>query len=475
MSYDVSVQMIEIYNEQVRDLLVTDDVDKKLEICNNSQNGINVPDANIVPVTSTSDFINLMNLGLKNRVVGSTSMNDRSSRSHSCVTVHVRGRNLTSGSIICGSMHLVDLAGSERADKTDADGDRLKEAQHINRSLSALGDVIASLAQKQSHVPYRNSKLTQLLQDSLGGQAKTLMFIHISPEADTLGETMSTLKFAERVSTVEQGASRSNKDTPDVRELKEQIASLKTALLRKERGESGFQQPRSLSPDRTTNGSFTTNPSPAPSWQSKAEGQPDFSPVSRMQSYDDIHFMDSPLSVVSTEEEKSVSGDWVDKVMVKNQGGLSGEDGSESPDVSYQKNRRDNSKVYPEQSLSKIAGLRQKSLENGVVRNQNETAATDESDDLEIENSDCSEIDYECHVNVPKLSSTPNGGGKKSRKPTQSQKQQQQQIKSPDTRSLIPQPSTRKASNGPRSPMQKQGKKPATGDVKRKPASTSGK
>lgn len=164
------------------------------------------------------------------------------------------------------------------------------------------------------------------------------------------------------------------------------------------------------------------------------QGQPDFSPVSRMQSYDDIHFMDSPLSVVSTEEEKSVSGDWVDKVMVKNQGGLSGEDGSESPDVSYQKNRRDNSKVYPEQSLSKIAGLRQKSLENGVVRNQNETAATDESDDLEIENSDCSEIDYECHVNVPKLSSTPNGGGKKSRKPTQSQKQQQQQIKSPDTR-----------------------------------------
>lgn len=84
------------------------------------------------------------------------------------MTVHVQGRNLTSGSIICGSMHLVDLAGSERADKTDAVGERMKEAQHINRSLSALGDVIASLAQKQSHIPYRNSKLTQLLQDSLG-------------------------------------------------------------------------------------------------------------------------------------------------------------------------------------------------------------------------------------------------------------------------------------------------------------------
>lgn len=86
----------------------------------------------------------------------------------SCLTVHVQGRNLTSGSTIRGSMHLVDLAGSERADKSEATGDRLKEAQHINKSLSALGDVISSLAQKNSHVPYRNSKLTQLLQDSLG-------------------------------------------------------------------------------------------------------------------------------------------------------------------------------------------------------------------------------------------------------------------------------------------------------------------
>ena len=84
------------------------------------------------------------------------------------MTVHVQGRNLTSGSITHGSMHLVDLAGSKRADKTGAVGDRLMEAQHINHSLSALGDVIASLAQKQSHVPYRNSKLTQLLKDSLG-------------------------------------------------------------------------------------------------------------------------------------------------------------------------------------------------------------------------------------------------------------------------------------------------------------------
>lgn len=89
----------------------------------------------------------------------------------SCLTVHVQGRDLTSGTVLRGCMHLVDLAGSERVNKSEVTGDRLKEAQHINKSLSALGDVIASLAQKNSHVPYRNSKLTQLLQDSLGNIA----------------------------------------------------------------------------------------------------------------------------------------------------------------------------------------------------------------------------------------------------------------------------------------------------------------
>ncbi|KAL6550503.1 hypothetical protein OROMI_020991 [Orobanche minor] len=154
-----------------------------------------------------------------------------------CLMVHVQGRDLTSGSLLRGCMHLVDLAVSERLDKTEGVGDRLKEAQHINRSLSALGDVISSLAQKQSHVPYRNSKLTQLLQDSLG-KAKTLMFVHISPEPDALGEIISTLKFVERVSTIELGAAKANKEGSDVNELKEQIATLKAALARKEGGES---------------------------------------------------------------------------------------------------------------------------------------------------------------------------------------------------------------------------------------------
>lgn len=164
----------------------------------------------------------------------------------------------------------MDLAGSERVDKSEATGERLKEAQHINRSLSALGDVISALAQKSAHVPYRNSKLTQVLQDSLGnfktsvlmyeflyffyydlvqleciyivvmfnfclwlgGQAKTMMFVHINPELNALGETISTLKFAERVASIELGAARSNKETGEIRELKEEVySSLFSAVL----------------------------------------------------------------------------------------------------------------------------------------------------------------------------------------------------------------------------------------------------
>ncbi|KAK4761551.1 hypothetical protein SAY87_029435 [Trapa incisa] len=255
--YEVAVQMVEIYNEQVRDLLSTDGTQKRypfiiiiftdlrvsmLDILvavtasglHSQPNGLAVPEASMHSVNTTADVLELMSIGLANRAVGATALNERSSRSHSILTVHVRGTDSETNDILRGSLHLIDLAGSERVDRSEATGDRLREAQHINKSLSALGDVIFALAQKNSHVPYRNSKLTQVLQSSLGGQAKTLMFVQLNPDVGSFSETISTLKFAERVSGVELGAARSNKEGKEVRELIQQVASLKDTIAKKD-------------------------------------------------------------------------------------------------------------------------------------------------------------------------------------------------------------------------------------------------
>jgi kinesin family protein C2/C3 len=235
IDYEIGVQMVEIYNEQVRDLLSSNGPQKRLGIWNTTQpNGLAVPDASMHSVNSMKDVLELMNIGLMNRATSATALNERSSRSHSVLSIHVRGTEVKTNTLLRGCLHLVDLAGSERVDRSEATGDRLKEAQHINKSLSALGDVIFALAQKSPHVPYRNSKLTQLLQSSLGGQAKTLMFVQLNPDVASYSETISTLKFAERVSGVELGAARSNKEGRDVRELMEQMASLKDTVARKD-------------------------------------------------------------------------------------------------------------------------------------------------------------------------------------------------------------------------------------------------
>ncbi|KAJ6388656.1 hypothetical protein OIU77_027084 [Salix suchowensis] len=245
ISYEVGVQMVEIYNEQVRDLLSSDGPHKRLGIWSTTQpNGLAVPDASMHAVTSTADVLELMNIGLMNRAVGATVLNERSSRSHSVLTVHVQGMDLKTSAVLRGNLHLVDLAGSERVDRSEVIGERLREAQHINKSLSALGDVIFSLSQKSQHVPFRNSKLTQVLQSSLGGQAKTLMFVQLNPDVDSYSETISTLKFAERVSGIELGAAKSNNEGRNIRELMEQVAFLKDTISRKDEVIERLQQPK---------------------------------------------------------------------------------------------------------------------------------------------------------------------------------------------------------------------------------------
>ena len=139
----------------------------------------------------------MMKQGNAARAVGGHSMNERSSRSHSCIRILVQGENLDKGSMINAKLYLIDLAGSERVAKTDATGERLKEAQNINKSLSALGNVMQALGkrsrkgkggggrddERMAHVPFRDSKLTYLLQDSLSGGSKVLMFVNVSPAA----------------------------------------------------------------------------------------------------------------------------------------------------------------------------------------------------------------------------------------------------------------------------------------------------
>eukprot|EP00735_Rhodelphis_limneticus_P000796 TRINITY_DN11325_c0_g1::TRINITY_DN11325_c0_g1_i1::g.26391::m.26391 TRINITY_DN11325_c0_g1::TRINITY_DN11325_c0_g1_i1::g.26391 ORF type:complete len:507 (+),score=136.45,sp/Q5JKW1/KN14C_ORYSJ/42.89/4e-112,Kinesin/PF00225.18/3.1e+03,Kinesin/PF00225.18/2.3e-108,CorA/PF01544.13/0.12,CorA/PF01544.13/4.8e+02,Coiled-coil_56/PF09813.4/0.23,Coiled-coil_56/PF09813.4/2.5e+03,Filament/PF00038.16/2.3,Filament/PF00038.16/23,DUF1664/PF07889.7/6.1,DUF1664/PF07889.7/52,DUF1664/PF07889.7/25,DUF1664/PF07889.7/5.2e+0 len=205
---DVSVGMYEIYNETVRDLLTDEPTPAGgLEIKQGKQ-GMFVANSTVRKVNSHGDILEIMKEGAKNRSVGATKMNEQSSRSHCMLSIFVSCESKVSHTTALGKLHLVDLAGSERVSKSGAMGDRLKEAQNINKSLSALGDVIQALQQKTAHIPFRNSKLTYLLQDSLGGNSKTLMFVQVAPEHSNATETICSLKFAQRARSVELGQAK---------------------------------------------------------------------------------------------------------------------------------------------------------------------------------------------------------------------------------------------------------------------------
>ncbi|KAG6501445.1 hypothetical protein ZIOFF_041326 [Zingiber officinale] len=398
--YEIAVQMMEIYNEQ---------------------SGMAVPDANLVPVTSTDEVVELMNLGQRNRAVCSTSMNERSSRSHSCLTIHVHGKELASGTVLRGCLHLVDLAGSERVNKSEVKGDRLKEAQHINKSLAALGDVIYALAQKNSHVPYRNSKLTQLLQDSLGGQAKTLMFVHISPEVDALSETLSTLKFAERVATIELGAAKMNKDTGELKELRQQVASLRAALAKKEE--------ETLGSTTSSSDSYRMKSNPT------SPGHPN-----QMQTMDDFGNIVSCSALMEREDIDAVNDEdplraWVgDSVHLPDS-----LDQGYIPDVRVFRDRR---------------------------TSRPNSFTTDDYDDLDFATSDSSEQEVMLQSSNAKSSAAVNGGSRI--KQLQSGSTKNPDLRNP-TRSHMPSPS-RKTSTAPSSQTAKgQPTRQRASDGKRKP------
>lgn len=213
-SYEVTLSMVEIYNEVIRDLLSRDPQDKlDIKLNPDGSGQLHVPGLTSMEVKSFRHIKKLLALGRRNRATFCTNMNEHSSRSHALLTITITGREFNSGAITTGKLNLVDLAGSERVCKSGAEGERLKEAQNINKSLLALGEVIQALRAKQSHIPFRNSKLTYLLQDSLGKGNKTVMMVQVSPLEENIGETVCSLNFAQRVCKVELGPASRKIDT----------------------------------------------------------------------------------------------------------------------------------------------------------------------------------------------------------------------------------------------------------------------
>ncbi|KAL5209895.1 hypothetical protein ABZP36_005518 [Zizania latifolia] len=223
VTYSISVSVLEVYNEQIRDLLAASPSSKKLEIKQAGEGSHHVPGIMEAKVENTKEVWNVLQAGSNARAVGSNNVNEHSSRSHCMLCIMVKANNLINGDCTRSKLWLIDLAGSERLAKTDVQGERLKEAQNINRSLSALGDVISALATKSSHIPYRNSKLTHLLQDSLGGDSKALMFVQISPSDNDVSETLSSLNFASRVRGIELGPAKRQVDTAELQKVKQML------------------------------------------------------------------------------------------------------------------------------------------------------------------------------------------------------------------------------------------------------------
>ena len=224
-SFKMECYMLELYRDEMIDLLLPAGLSDapKLEIKKDKKGWVTVPNATVIPVASEQEIIDVIQTGLKMRKTAGTKMNVESSRSHLIFSLVLETSDLQTGSVTRGKLSFVDLAGSERVKKSGAEGDTLKEAQAINKSLSALGDVISALASEQQHIPYRNHKLTMLMSDSLGGNAKTLMFVNVSPTDANVEETQNSLTYATRVRTIKNNSSKSV-ESKEIQKLNDQIA-----------------------------------------------------------------------------------------------------------------------------------------------------------------------------------------------------------------------------------------------------------
>lgn len=228
-SFSIKCSFIEIYIEKIKDLLNTKTKDLKLK--QNANGSVYIKNITEKSVVNTEDILSVIQTGFKNRSTASTSLNDFSSRSHAIVSLYI-SQTKEDGTEIQSKIHFIDLAGSENVGKSEVKGMNLQEAQYINKSLSALSNVISALTEKgREHIPYRDSKLTYLLNDSLGGNSKTIIITTISDK--NINDTLNTLNFAKRAKEIKNLPKVNKVETVSsllktISELQKRIAELET-------------------------------------------------------------------------------------------------------------------------------------------------------------------------------------------------------------------------------------------------------
>jgi len=232
LEFTVKIGYCEIYMERIKDLL--NPAQSNLKVREDSRRGVYIADLSEEYVSDETELYNWMRVGTANREVAATQMNEGSSRSHSLFIMTISQNNTLDFSAKTGKLYLVDLAGSEKVGKTGAEGKRLDEAKTINKSLSALGMVITALTDgKSTHVPYRDSKLTRVLQDSLGGNSKTSLILTCSPSPFNEAETVGTLRFGTRAKQI-KNKPKVNKEFT-IAELKLLLSKADAEVTKKER------------------------------------------------------------------------------------------------------------------------------------------------------------------------------------------------------------------------------------------------
>ncbi|XP_072004589.1 kinesin-like protein KIF7 [Engystomops pustulosus] len=258
IDYTIRVSYLEVYKEDFRDLLEVQTSSKDILIREDDKGNVVLSGVKETEVEGLDEVLSLLEMGNTAKHTGATQVNSQSSRSHTIFTVTMEQRRvvgrvtrmtnsedslgLAIGQVLSSKFHFVDLAGSERILKTGNTGERLKESIQINSGLLALGNVISALGdpkRKGSHIPYRDSKITRILKDSLGGNAKTVMICCISPSASDFDETLNTLNYANRAQNIKNKATvNCKKDADRVEDLQHQIKSLQRALEQRHRSET---------------------------------------------------------------------------------------------------------------------------------------------------------------------------------------------------------------------------------------------